>query len=441
VVLVVSLVMPKRYTAKASVLVDIEYSDPIIGQLRSSELLKGYLAAQADLINSERVARRAAKLLNVDNRPDVKEKWLNDTNGEIPIENYYGEQLLSKLDVAPGRNSSVIAISYTAKDPQLAADAANAFAKAYLEVNLETKIAPAKEYTAWFAEQTQSLREELERAHAKAAAYQREHGIFGSDEKRLDVETSRLGQLLSQLAIVQGQRTETSSRQRQASVRSELSPEVLQSPVVQTLRAELVRQEAKLKELEGQLGPRHPQFQRIQDEVTALRARLDNEMRQVVRSVDMAHAVNQQHEAELQAEVDKEKKRVIELTSEHDRLTVLQKDVESAQRAYDLVSQRLSQQSLESKAHPTNVSVFASAEPPVKPSQPKVILNALLAGVLSVLLGIAWVLMRELSRPRLRSPDDIAMALGLPVLVTLPKASRALRQGTDRRPLLAKQTL
>jgi uncharacterized protein involved in exopolysaccharide biosynthesis len=246
---------------------------------------------------------------------------------------------------------------------------------------------------------------------------------------------------LSQLAIVQGQRTETSSRQRQASVRSELSPEVLQSPVVQTLRAELVRQEAKLKELEGQLGPRHPQFQRIQDEVTAIRARLDNEMRQVVRSVDMAHAVNQQHEAELQAEVDKEKKRVIELTSEHDRLTVLQKDVESAQRAYDLVSQRLSQQSLESKAHPTNVSVFASAEPPVKPSQPKVILNALLAGVLSVLLGIAWVLMRELSRPRLRSPDDIAMALGLPVLVTLPKASRALRQGTDRRPLLAKQTL
>ena len=127
--------------------------------------------------------------------------------------------------------------------------------------------------------------------------------------------------------------------------------------------------------------------------------------------------------------------------AEHDRLAVLHKDVESAQRAYDLVSQRLSQQSLESKAHPTNVSIFEQAEPPVKPSQPKIILNALLAGVLSVLLGVAWVLMKELSRPRLRSPEDISLALGLPVLVALPKASRALRHGTERRPLLAKPTL
>lgn len=440
VVLVASLMMPKRYTAKTSVLVDIESKNPIVGQLLPSELVKNYLAAQADMIGSDRVARRAAKLLDAANRPDVKERWLNDTNGEIPIENYFGEQLLGKLDVAPGRNSSVISIGYTGKDPKFAADVANAFAKAFLEVNLETKVAPAQEYSAWFAEQTRVLREELERAHAKAAEFQRSHGIFGSDDKRLDVETSRLSQLSSQLAIVQAQRTETASRQRQAAVRSELSPDVLQNPVVQTLRAELVREEAKLKELEGQLGPRHPQYQRIQDEVNALRSRLDNEMRQVTRSVDVAHAVNQQHEAELLAEVEKEKKRIIELTSEHDQLAVLQKDVEAAQRAYDLVSQQLSQQSLESKAHPTNVSIFMAAEPPVKPSQPKVMLNVVLAGVLATLLGVAWVLLRELSRPSLRSVDDIGLALGLPVLATLPRASASSSSRNDRRLLLAKPT-
>ena len=98
-----------------------------------------------------------------------------------------------------------------------------------------------------------------------------------------------------------------------------------------------------------------------------------------------------------------------------------QKDVENAQRAYDMVGQRLSQTSLESQTQQTNVSVLTAAEPPVKHSSPKLLLNTALAIFLGALLGVATALVLELNNRRIRSAEDLAEALGVPVLAVLTR--------------------
>ena len=61
VTLAVSLLLPKQYTATASVLVDVKSPDPIMGVALAGMIAPGYMASQLDVIQSERVALRGLR--------------------------------------------------------------------------------------------------------------------------------------------------------------------------------------------------------------------------------------------------------------------------------------------------------------------------------------------------------------------------------------------
>ena len=130
-----------------------------------------------------------------------------------------------------------------------------------------------------------------------------------------------------------------------------------------------------------------------------------------------------QREAELRATLDAQKKKVLQLKEERDGIGVLQRDVEGAQRAYELVTQRLAQTSLESQTQQTNIAVLTPALPPLEPSSPKVLLNTLIAIFLGTLLGVGTALLLELMQRRVRSTDDLAETLGVPVLAVIDHAA------------------
>lgn len=72
-----------------------------------------------------------------------------------------------------------------------------------------------------------------------------------------------------------------------------------------------------------------------------------------------------------------------------------------------------------------NAVVIQAATPPVLPSSPKPVRNAIIAGFAGLLLGLGLALMREQLDHRMRNSSDLETAFGLPVLARLPK-SRAL---------------
>ncbi|MCX9156655.1 chain length determinant protein EpsF [Niveibacterium sp. 24ML] len=430
----ISLVLPKQYSAATSVLVDVKSSDPIYGGLMQAQMLPGYMATQVDIITSDRVSQRVVKMLGFDKSPEAIAQWQDEGQGKGNVVSFFAEALQKKLDVKPSRESSVISIGFSGTDPKFAAAVANAYARAYIDTNLELKVEPAKEFAAWFGERSKQLRDNLEAAQARLSAFQREKGIVATDD-RLDVENARYAELSSQLTNVQAQRADSASRQRQASGQMSTSPDVINSPVIQSLRADVARQEAKLQEMAGQLGKNHPQYQRTQAELEALKTKLDSEMRQVASSVGTSNTVNQQREAALRAALEAQKLKVLELRALRDEAAVLLKDVENAQRAYDLVGQRLSQTNLESQAQQTNLVVLTPAEPPIKHSGPKIVLNTVLACFLGGLLGVGVALLLELSNRRIRSAEDLVEALGVPVFAVLETETPGRRMPFGRKTL------
>lgn len=198
------LVLPKVYTASTSVMVDFESREALAPNDARVPLAPGYMETQLDIIASHAVALHVADRLKLVELPEVKQKFMRSTDGKGSIRDWVAENLLlDHLKVKPGRHSRVIHISYSARDPRLAATVADAFAQAFMELQLDLNIEPARRNTAWLEEQLKPLRQKAEEAQAKLTAYQQKNQVAGED--RLDTEMQRLASLNTALATVQTQ--------------------------------------------------------------------------------------------------------------------------------------------------------------------------------------------------------------------------------------------
>ena len=419
--LTVSLLLPKSYTATATLIVDSKAKDPVTGIVLPAQLIPGYLATQVDILKSQNVALKVVDSLKLADNPNVKADFMASAEGQGDIRHWLADLLLRKLDVQPSRESSVIQLGFEGSDPRFAALISNAFAQAYIHTNLELKVEPARQTSAWYDGKIKELRLALEQAQTRLTDYQREKGLFASDE-RLDVETSRLAEISSQLVMAQAQTFDSTSRQKQS---SDALPEIMNSPVVQGLRADIARAESKIAELAEKVGKNHPQFQRSEAELVSLREKLAGEIRTATRGVSSTAKVAQQREGDLRGSLAAQKSRVLDLKQKRDELTVLVHDVENAQRTYDVALQRQNQTSLESQSNQTDVAILNPAMPPTEASSPKVMLNVILSVFLGSLLGIGLAFLMEMIDRRVRSSDDLITGLDIPVLGEISKFKKA----------------
>ena len=415
----VSLYLPKQYTASAAVVVDVRSPDAITGLAMGGNVNDSYMATQVDIINSDRVARTVVQQLRMDQSPAIRAQWLEATGGQGQLVDWLAPLLRRNLEVRPSRESNVINIQYTGVDPAFAAAVANAFANAYIAVNLDLRVAPARQFAAFFEEQTQAARARLEAAQKTLSDYLRESGMTSADQ-RLDVETARLNEISSQLTTIQGITTDSGSKRQ--SGQADTLVEVISNPLINNLKADVARTEAKLQEASIHQGPNHPTTQRLQQELATFKAQLDAETRQVISSVNTSYQVGRQREQQLQAALAAQRSRVLQLNQQRDEVLVLQREVDAAQRAFDAVSARATQTNVESQANQTNVSLLTAAVAPLDHSKPKVFLNLLVSVFLGTLLGVGLALVLELIDRRVRSAEDLTETLGLPLLATIAQA-------------------
>ena len=429
--LLVSLLLPRQYTATASVVVDFK-PDPVSAFAFGGGASPAYMATQVDIIQSERVAQRVVRNLKLNENPQVRQQWLDETGGEGNIEVWLASVFQKQMDVVPSRESSVIAVSYKAPDPRFAAGLANAFAQAYIDTALELRTDPARLYSTFFENRAKEARETLEKAQSKVSAFQKQAGIIATDE-RLDVETARLNELSSQATMMQALLAESASRQAQAQGgQGDRMQEVLNNANVSQLKADISRAEAQLQQLATRLGDKHPQVEEAKASLAELRSRLEAETRKVTGSVTVSANINRQRLAEVQRALQAQRDKVLKMKAVRDEGLVLLRDVENAQRSYDALLQRFTQTSLEGQTTQSNINLLTQATPPLEPSSPRIVLNTLLSIFLGTLLAVGTALLLELKDRRVRNVDDVVEALGLPVLGLMPKPGTQLQLGAGR---------
>lgn len=422
---VATMLSPKTYKATTALVLNYKGSDPVTGQAMASQLLPGYMATQIEIVGSMRVARIVVDALKLAQGDAVKQRFLAATDGVGDLRDWLASGLLSKLEVMPARESSVLQISYTGREPHLAAQVANAFASAYQQTSVLLKVEPSQRTSVYFNGQVKQLRDTLEVAQQRLSKYQQDNGIVSTD-KTLDVESVRLNELSSQAVAAQGQAMEASARQRQAQGGAGAqSPDVANNPLIQNLKMGLGNAESKFSEVAQRLDKNHPQYQSAKAEVDQLRADLNAQIKVTSNAVSANAAILQQRGSEAGAALQGQKNKVLRMNRTRDEMTVLGKEVDSAQRAYDTVAQRLTLTNIEAQANQSDVAVLTPALAPLKPSGPKVLLNIAIGLAAGALLGLGGALMLELFDRRVRSARDLRDTAGLAVLGIVKRAPGA----------------
>ena len=417
----VTVTLPKQFTAETAMVVEMRI-DPALGALAPSLAAPSYMATQIEIIRSERVASRVVKMLGVERSPSAVQQWRDATAAKIPLERYFAGLLQGGVSVEPLNGSSIINVRFSAQDPVFAQAAANAFAQAYMDISVELRIAPARQSAAFLDDQTKVLRGNLEAAQTRLSKFQQDKGIVVSDE-RFDQENARYQGLVSQLGSAQGERIETDTRARNSG--AETSPDILSSSAIGALKGQLATAQTRMTELSAVVGKNHPNRIQLDAQISELRQQIASETRRVTGGSATSSRSSGQKVTELQALVEDQKKKLLTLRADRDQVAVYMRDVDTAQRAYESISSRVGQFTLESQNNQANTRLLSPAVEPLQPSRPKVMLGVVGSVLGGLALGIVAALGWELLDRRVRDPEDMLVAAGVPVLGVLrPEGSK-----------------
>ena len=402
--LAVIKVLPKSYTATATLIVNSNMKDPLAGQEFQEGSVYNYVQTQTELMLSPIVLLPVIDKLNLVEDPGFAGRSSN-TNSKA-LREIIENKLSTSLDVQTGRGGHLIYISTTARDPVMAAQIVNTVADVYISQERGRVNDPAGERAQRYSEQLAELRAKASAAQDKVAEFRKKNGITDVTATDSGTEVLALHSLEGKLVEAQTARRATESNVTDPSADDS-------SGTAQALRSQISAQEIQLAQLSSTLGSQHPKVLELKSQMAASR-------RALTAQVGNETASARELESKLSAAVAEQRTKVLHLRELQDEGAKLSLELESAQSVYKRALDGYDQILFASVGNYSNVSLINRAVPPLKASKPNK-LKLMALGILAGLgLGLLAPLVYELLfHRRVRCADDIERQFSIPILAKL----------------------
>ncbi|HZR34921.1 MAG TPA: Wzz/FepE/Etk N-terminal domain-containing protein [Nevskia sp.] len=408
----VVMLLPRTYTATATLMINYQVNDPLGGKDFPEGLLASYVSTQAELLRGPQVLIPVIDQLHLENNRHYSSGYHGSPEG---LHEWIEQKLAQKLVVTQGQTGSqLIYVSFSASDAAEAARIANAVVDTYMEQAGERASGPASEHARRYSAQLEELKAKVNKAQDEVTAFRQKNNMI--DIGKPDDEIALLASMEAKLADAQAARHAAEAR---LAGNAAVSAGVLGSTMVQTLKTQLAVQEAHMAELRATLGPRHPDVLQLQSQIDATRASLGSELHSWSDGEVSDLKVAQELEQKLSAAVDQQRAKVLRMKRFQDEAANLQLELESAEAVYKRALEGYDQVLAASSGRYTNTTVIDRARTPVKPTTPKVMKSLAACAVLGLLLGFGGALLYELVYRRVRCRDDIERSYGVPVLAEI----------------------
>ncbi len=404
--------MPKTYTATATLMVSPEGNDPLATNQANATPLFNYMSTESQLMLSAEVLLPLIDKLNLAQDKNYTAGYAGDGS---TLRDYIRENLIKSLDIQLGAfGSQLIYISASARNPQLAAQIANTLADVYLNQQRGRVSGPASERAKRYALELAELKDKVRVAQDQVTAFRQRTGVTNTTEKNNNVEQALLGSLQAQLQ-------DASNARRAAEVKAaaeQSATSAAGTPAVQSMKALLNTQQTQLAQLRTTYGAQHPKVMELESQIHATQRNLDVEMHGVAATNSADLMAAQQLEAKMRVAVEEQRNKVLGVNKLQDDGTKYELELESAQSVYKRALDGYDQIMFASGAHSANISVVSAAVPPqkvTKPNKPKLLLMGIMAGIF---VGLLAPLLYELFvNRRIRTRDDFERSFNIPVLI------------------------
>jgi len=399
-----------------------------------------FYRTQYELLKSRTLAERVVEQLNLrqqagPKKDDSKPWWTGllqrdrdkVDGGELPAQEPTRNpsaatvgMFLGSLSVEPIRNSRLVRVFFDSPDRKLAADALNALAQNFINVNLERRY-DASSYAKTFLEeklaQTKAKLEESERALVE---FQRDQQIINVDEKQ-NVLAQTLTEYNNVAAKAEQERMKAQSLYEEFKTRPESLPQILDNKSVSTLKEQRTKLQVEYQDALRIYKPAFPKMQQLRASIDELDRKINEETQVALQSIEGTYRATVQQEQNLAAKLNDAKKAVLDLQDRSIRYNILKREVDTNRTLYDGLLQRLKEVGVEAGVGTNNVTVVDSALPPGAPYKPNLVQNLQIAAALGLALGIGLAFFLEYLDDTLRHPEDMERLTHLPVLGVIPR--------------------
>ncbi|WP_036290597.1 exopolysaccharide transport family protein [Methylosinus sp. PW1] len=421
----VNVVKP-RYTAEARVLLenqesyltraDKERADPAAAP--DAEAVQ----SQIQMLTSRDLARRVLKSLDLQGNSEfdpianglglgtkigVMLGLTRDPSKLAPEERML-DAYFDKLLVLSPTKTRVLQIEFSARDPDLAARAANAIASFYIDIQREAKRENARDAAQSLSPLVADLRERLGRAEAKVEAFRSRSGLFAGTNN-MTIATQQLGDLANQLSISRTAQADAEAKARL--VRDMLRqnrvgeiPDVANNEMIRRIGEQRVSLRAQLALESRTLLPGHPRIKELQAQLADLDADWRRAAERTARTLENEAHIASARVENLSRAMD-EQKRVagaagadeVQLRELERAARVLKDQLEADSAKYQEALARDGP-----KASPADARVIQRAVAPPIPSFPKKVPITAFATIAAFVLSAGSIIAIELLSGRAR---------------------------------------
>ena len=459
----VSLVLPDRYRAEATML--------IVPQRVPENYVKPTVTARLD----ERLRSIGQQILTRTQLERIMQEFdLYPAERRTMIMEDVIELMKRDIDIGPPRGgaSGTFTVSFEAGNPKTAMVVTERLASLFIRQNLEDRSAFAEQTDQFLESQLDESRRKLKEHEAKLEAFKRENPGRMPEEMQANqlALASAQGQLQSLQETIYRDRDRqlmlqqmiNDAKAQQAAVEKTVDLSV--PPGAQPAAKQLEAARQALRIMSMKLRPEHPDIrsqQRLirdleqkaaaeaaQQPVTptpevastpaeAVLASKINEMQAESDQIERRLATKQETEKRLLASINTARERLESIPGVSTRLTELMRDYTTLQTQYQNLLAKSQEAKIAANMERREIGEqFKIIDPPrlpprpVSPNRPR--LN-LLGSALGLALGLALAVLLEYRDTSLRSEDDVLVALSLPVVALVPTMVTAAERKKQRR--------
>lgn len=437
---VVTFMTPRRYSATASV--QLNQQAPRILPNRdldpepSVQDSERFLQTQLDRIMSRSMAEAVDSRLRASSTPRILAALGFDEGGANARREDVITALQENVIAVLGLNTRLARITFTSRDPAVAATVANAYAEALGSSNLIAKGATATQAEQYLMGEMAEAKAKLQASERAMLAYARSADltttVVPGQDRGGSLRAQQLGMLTDQLANATARRIEAQQQWQQVQNTPPLAlREVQENRAIQDLIAQKAQLEATVAAEEDRYTTSFPGVTSTIAKADQIDAQIAALAANIRRSYQGQYSAALQAERQLSGTVNQlrgaamaERERTVDYNA-------LQREVDTNRAFYDGLLQRYQEIAAASGAPGASIVVVDRAEAPTDPSSPSVPKNMGLSGVLGLIAAMGVGLLRERTVSVVRSADDAERMLDIPNLGMVPAVSAKERADVE----------
>jgi capsular exopolysaccharide synthesis family protein len=462
------IICTRRYVATGTLQVQKESSDAMgldslmSGADSASDALDANinLQTQANILQSDTLALRTIKDLNLEGTKDFQPRWNplgivlglfspkgvadapNSSLEEAPQRRRHALQVFEKnLKVKPVSGTRIIEVDYQDSDPKLAAAVVNKLMQSLVDYTFQTRYDATNQASQWLSGQLGELRQNSEDLQAKVVRLEKESGVYSlgttdsqGREQAYSGALDRLQQITVAMNAAEQNRilkgavahaAETGNAEMLSGLAGNQVAGQSQSvsnslALIQNLRQQEATQQANLQEMEAKYGASYPKLAEVRGNLAGLDRSLKQEIGRIKGRAQSDYQVALQTESGTKQQYEQAKQQADKLNDKAVEYTIARQEAEQSRGLYEDLLKRLKEAGVLQGLKSSNITVIDPGRTPAKPKKPNIPLYMAIALGGGFFLGCCGALLVDTLDNKIISIANVEEITGQSILGALP---------------------